>query len=154
VNGGNTGNMEEKLAKFKLGDCEKFRIAGTFNAKVVKVYDGDTITVVLSIDRGASFFEHSVRMYGYDSPEIKPLKSKNYEGSRFANREAEISAAKLAKEYLSEKILNKIVKLEILPTDDKYGRLLGKVYVGGDSANDDMIKNNHGYAYYGGTKDQ
>ena len=37
---------------------------------------------------------------------------------------------------------------------DKYGRLLGYVYIEDDteSVNEMMIKNNHAYEYHGGTK--
>ena len=38
---------------------------------------------------------------------------------------------------------------------DKYGRLLGYVYIKEDdteSVNEMMIKNNHAYEYHGGTK--
>ena len=38
---------------------------------------------------------------------------------------------------------------------DKYGRLLGTIYINKDddkSVNDIMIENNHGYEYHGGKK--
>ncbi len=43
-----------------------------FKCKVVNVYDGDTCTVVFR-HRG-KLEQHSVRMLGYDSPEMKPPK--------------------------------------------------------------------------------
>lgn len=60
----------------QLEDCtytntEKFNFKNKlFKAKCVKVYDGDTITVVFMIF--GEFYKFSVRMDGYDSPEMKP----------------------------------------------------------------------------------
>ncbi len=63
--------------------------------KVLSVYDGDTLTVILK--RGGKWISQKVRMTGYDTPEIKPLKSKE-------NREQEIEKAKKAREDLSQYI--------------------------------------------------
>ena len=41
-----------------------------FRAKVVDIYDGDTITVVFKLN--GHYVKYKVRMYGYDSPEMKP----------------------------------------------------------------------------------
>jgi len=166
----------EELSNLKLKDCPKFRIEGNFLAQVVKVYDGDTITIAMGDSERAQnrYYEHSVRMYGYDSPEIRPPKSKKYaKGGRFSCREDEVAAGKLAKEYLSELILGQPVRVEVIPDDDKYGRLLCKVYsypkmeewlenTGTEPptledfdlyVNGDMLENNYGYEYFGGTKE-
>lgn len=164
------------LSKIRLGDCKKFHIAGSFWAQVVRIYDGDTITAAMDISRAGdgALTEHSVRMFGYDAPEMKPSKSKNYEGSRFTSRDEEIKAAKVARDYLADLILNAPVRVEILEDIDKYGRLLGKIYAYPKMrewlttnpapqvpltmddftlhVNDAMIKNNHGYQYFGGSK--
>ena len=87
-----------------------------FSAKVVKVYDGDTITVVF-YDNGYKKF--NMRMNGYDSPEMKPLKN-------IENRDLHIHAATSARDYLARLILGKVVKIR-LQKFEKYGRLLGEV---------------------------
>ena len=86
------------------------------SAKVVKVYDGDTITVVF-YDNGYKKF--NMRMMGYDAPEIKPLKN-------IENRDLHIWAATAARDYLARLILGKVVKIR-LQKFEKYGRLLGEV---------------------------
>lgn len=113
-----------------------------FNCKIVNVYDGDTCNGVIFYN--FKFCKFKIRMHGYDSPELKPLKSKE-------NRELEIENAKKSKNALSDLILNKIVKLHC-GKFDKYGRLLGTIYINKININDWMVENNFGYKYYGGTK--
>ncbi len=95
----------------------------TFNkhftkAKVVDVYDGDTILIVFYY-RDIPF-KTKFRMYGYDSPELKPLKN-------IDNRELHIKCAKKARDMLSEQILDKIVWVSFVE-EEKYGRTMGKIY--------------------------
>lgn len=125
-----------------------------FYCKVIDVYDGDTITIAIKLHK--KIFKYKVRMYGYDSPEMKPRRSN-------VNRDEIIKEAKKAKEVISELILNKIVVIKIEKnTWDKYGRLLGTIYskiIPGITmkaynlnVNEYMIKKELGYKYYGGTK--
>ena len=113
-------------------------------ARVVDVYDGDTITIVMKHNKKLCKFK--VRMYGYDAPEMKPSLSN-------PNREREKEAAINAKNQLSSLILNKIVILECLQFD-KYGRLLGNIYTMENlNVNEFMITNVLGcYIYNGETK--
>lgn len=117
-----------------------------FETKIVKVYDGDTCFAVFLLNNQPVKFK--IRMEGYDSPEMKPLLSQK-------NREEEIEKAKKAKSELERLVLNKIVSLECGKWD-KYGRLLGKIFVKENNkiihVNDYMIKNGFGYPYDGGTK--
>jgi len=147
--------LKQKLEKCTLKNTPKYSYKGkTKFCKVIKVYDGDTITVALKLE--TKIFAASVRMFGYDSPEMKPpLKQKN--------RDKEIKAAKKARQAISDKILNKIVKIEILGFD-KYGRILANIYnlqPGGcfgicsqytENINQYMLDNKYGYNYQGGTK--
>jgi endonuclease YncB( thermonuclease family) len=90
-------------------------------------------------------------MYGYDSPEMKPSRSD-------PNRDEIKKKAKYAKKLLEEKILNKIVILQCGKWD-KYGRLLGTIYVKGgclskrENVNVWMVDNNLGKPYFGGKKE-
>lgn len=123
-----------------------YKLKGDYLCKVVDVYDGDTVTIVLLNKFG--YEKHKLRMYGYDSPEMKPKRD-------LPNRDQEIEKAKAAKKYLSDLVLNKIVKFESMGFD-KYGRLLGKLYIinycSKQEINQLMIDLGHGYPYYGGTK--
>lgn len=115
-----------------------------YQARVVDVYDGDTIRVV--IFRRNEKQQHRVRMLGYDSPEKKPRLN-------VQNREAEIKAALRARDVLIRKIHQprQLVRLEC-GKFDKYGRLLGTIHVDGVNVNQWMIKNEFGVPYGGGTK--
>ncbi len=85
----------------------------TMIAKVVKVYDADTIHIVLPLfDKLMKF---KTRFIGIDSAEIK---SKDL---------AEKAHARNSRDILKAKILNRLVKVEC-GEFDKYGRLLVKVF--------------------------
>ena len=134
----------------KTNALELYRLQGRFRCKVVDVYDGDTVSVVLYNKFG--YEKHKLRMYGYDSPEMKPRKN-------IANRDEEKAAALAAKAFLADLVLDKVVIFDSMGTD-KYGRLLGKLYTLGPiycccseaEVNQLMLDSGHGYAYTGGTK--
>ena len=109
--------------------------------RVVDVYDGDTCKVLMNY-RG-QIDQWTVRMNGYDSPEMKPAKTN-------PNREKEKEAAKKAREALmthfSSHIFIKIIGF------DKYGRLLVEAYNGKIHINKWMIESGFGYSYDGGKK--
>lgn len=129
---------------------KKFDYSGVHTkAKVVGVYDGDTITIVFRY-RG-ELQQHNCRMMGYDSPELRPSK-------KMPNREQEIEAAKRARDKLREMVgydefysSTKLVDVK-LDKFDKYGRPLVQVYCNGINVNEWMIVNGYGYPYNGGTK--
>ena len=130
-------------------NIKKFSLKGhKYIAKVVNVYDGDTITVLIRYRMKTHKFR--VRMYGYDSPEMKPRQD---DPNRYKIKEAALKA----KMKLLEKIDNKIVELDC-GGFDKYGRLLGTVYLRDNcckssiNINQWMINNNYGYRYNGGKK--
>lgn len=106
--------------------------------KVVKVYDGDTITLATILFDVA--YRFSVRLNGIDTPEIKG-------GSA---REKELAI--LARDELSKRILNKIVTLKNVTTE-KYGRVLADVYLDDECINEWMIKLGHAKSYDGGRKE-
>lgn len=112
-------------------------------AKVLKVYDGDTFWIVAFHD--GKMFRFNTRLYGVDTPELKgESKEKALE----------------AKKYVSEKILNKIVDIQVLTNTiyndkkikDKYGRLLSIIHIDGINLANDLIDRGHGKPYFGGTK--
>ena len=134
-------NSTKKTPKFSLEGQTKL-------CKVVDVYDGDTCRVVFN--HNGKINKWNVRMLGYDSPEMKPSKSN-------PNRNEIKIRAKKSKEYLKSLIANTNNQLVYLKCGkfDKYGRLLGEIYIDlndKQSANDLMIINGYGYKYDGGTK--
>ena len=69
-------------------------------AKVIKVYDGDTITIGTIIDNTNIYYRFTVRLKGIDCPEIK---SKDTQ---------EQLCAQIAKETLHKLIYNQIIQLQ------------------------------------------
>ena len=122
-----------------------------FLAKVVEYYDGDTVRVVFNF--GGRRIQYRARMVGYDSPEMKPLKSN-------PNREAEKAAANAARSALIAKVAEgskeDLVFIEC-GEFDKYGRVLVTMFTragakNGENVNAWMVANDFGTPYDGGTK--
>lgn len=130
--------VEKYLKKVDYKDTEKY-VPPISYGKVVKVYDGDTITVASRLPYGSQMFRFSVRLSGIDCAEIK------------AHSMAEKEEAELVRNILSEKIMGKIVFLENVSVE-KYGRLLADVYCEGEHINQWMLNNGHAVPYDGGTK--
>ena len=129
-------------------DTPLFSLEGNFvECKVVDVYDGDTCKVVFPLNE--KMYRWNVRLTGYDTPEMRPPRSQE-------NRDEEINAARLARDFLKSKVMNQDQLVYIKCGEfDKYGRLLGTLFINQEdevSVNDLMIQNGHGYAYDGGTK--
>jgi micrococcal nuclease len=112
--------------------------------KVDNVVDGDTIDVL--IDLGFDIlFQSRVRLAGIDTPEsrTKDLKEK--------------ALGLESKEYLKKHFKDAksvVIKTEKMDSSEKYGRILGWVYVNGEteSLNDKMINDGYAWGYMGDTK--
>ena len=113
--------------------CEKtFR---KIYIRVVDVYDGDTFTVIF-VDSDKKIRRRRCRCVGYDSPEMKG-ESKD--------------SAMLAKSRLKE-LLPKNPFLCETKGFDKYGRLLVDPKINNEYLSKIMIREKHGYEYFGGKK--
>jgi endonuclease YncB( thermonuclease family) len=109
---------------------------------VIKVYDGDTITIAAKLPYSESpHYRFSVRLNGIDCPEMK---SQNKE-------EKEI--ALIAKTEMEKLVLGKNVDLKNITTE-KYGRILADVYVNEKYINQVMIEKKLAIKYVGGTKEK
>ena len=110
------------------------------SGRVIKCYDGDTITVASYLPyKESDLYKFSVRLNGIDCPEIK------------SNNEKEKMVAKIAKDILSDKILGKIVTLNNVTTE-KYGRILADVIFENVSLGQWLIEQNLAVSYSGGKK--
>ena len=118
-------------------NCEPF-IPHIKTAKVIKCYDGDTVTLATIMDEKRVRF--SVRMLGYDCAEIR------------SQNEHEKRVAKWAKEYITNMIYGKIVTVVKNEGGDKYGRLLLELEYNGQNINNLMLEK-WGVSYYGGHKE-
>lgn len=107
---------------------------------VIKVYDGDTITIASKLPyENSPLYRFSVRLNGIDCPEIK------------GKDEHEKQCSQLAKQELSDLILNKIITLKNIQTE-KYGRILADVYLDDFHLNKHMLDKRLAVIYDGGTK--
>jgi micrococcal nuclease len=112
--------------------------------KVIKVVDGDTIDVDIDLGFDISFTSR-VRLAGIDTPESR---TKDL---------AEKALGLEAKAYLKHAIDSAktvVIKTEKMNSTEKFGRILGWVYLDGDteSINDKMINDGHAWGYMGETK--
>ena len=112
--------------------------------KVTKIVDGDTIDVDIDLGFDISFSSR-VRLAGIDTPE-----------SRTADK-MEKALGLEAKEYLKKSIdaaKTVVIKTEKMDSSEKYGRILGWVFLDGSetSVNQKMIDDGHAWGYMGETK--
>jgi micrococcal nuclease len=115
-----------------------------FVKEVKNVVDGDTIDVI--IDLGFDIlFASRVRLAGIDTPE-----------SRTTDK-AEKALGIEAKEYLKKQLKDAksvVIRTEKMDSSEKYGRILGWVYINGESesVNNKMINDGYAWGYLGETK--
>ena len=106
-------------------------------AKIVSVYDGDTIKVVFAVL--GKLYKFNSRIQHVDTPEIRTRNKKEKEyGLKVRDK-------------LREKILNKVVTI-ICDDFDKYGRLLIDIEIDNELISDWLINNDYAFRYDGGTK--
>jgi micrococcal nuclease len=112
--------------------------------EVTNVVDGDTIDVVIDLGFDISFSSR-VRLAGIDTPE-----------SRTTDK-MEKALGLESKEYLKKSIKaakTVVIKTEKMDSSEKYGRILGWVYLdgSGNSINNEMIEKGYAWGYLGDTK--
>jgi len=112
--------------------------------EIKSVVDGDTIDVVIDLGFNV-LFEQRVRLAGIDTPE-----------SRTSDK-MEKALGLESKEYLKKHLKEAksvVIKTEKMDSSEKYGRILGWLYVNGDteSVNDKMINDGYAWGYLGDAK--
>jgi micrococcal nuclease len=115
-----------------------------FVKEVKNVVDGDTIDVI--IDLGFDIlFASRVRLAGIDTPESRTTDK--------AEKALGIEAKEYLKKYLKD-AKSVVIRTEKMDSSEKYGRILGWVYVNGDSEslNNKMINDGYAWGYLGDTK--
>ena len=131
-----------------------------FTAKVVDIYDGDTVTCAFELFY--NYYKFTVRLYGIDTCE---LQSKNREQAlRARMRLYELVTRKSSKDIdlgIARKNLRTLLEesecIVVLKCGkfDKYGRLLGKLYASvtdENSFNEILVAEKLAYPYYGDKK--
>ena len=97
--------------------------------KIIKIYDGDTITALTSQKE-----KIKIRLYGIDAPELKQ------------------TFGKASKRHLIDLISNKSLNINE-KGKDKYGRTLAVLYNGDQDINAQMVIDGYAWAYDKFSKD-
>jgi len=99
----------------------------TYKAKIIKVYDGDTVTAQIDLGFNMTFTE-PLRILRIDAPEV---------------RGEEKEAGKFSRDRLRELVLGKEVTIKTRKDKKgKYGRYLAEVYIEGVNVSDWLVENN------------
>ena len=112
--------------------------------KVLKVVDGDTIDVDIDLGFNISYTQR-VRLAGIDTPESR-TKDAREKALGLEVKDKLKKAIDAAKDV--------VVKTELPDSSEKYGRILGWVYLDGDtkSLNEQLIDEGYAWGYMGDTK--
>ena len=113
---------------------------------VLKVVDGDTIDAAIDLGFDISLTKR-IRLAGVDTPESRTTDLK------------EKAMGLESKEWLKKKLEGAkdiIIKTELPDSTEKYGRIIGHLFINGQetSLNNQMITEGYALAYDGGTKDK
>jgi endonuclease YncB( thermonuclease family) len=128
-------------------------------ARLVDVYDGDTVTCVFPIF-GENYFKFTIRLNGIDTAEMRgefksiALEARhkilNYLCEDMYNLNQDCQRSDI-QDFLKKNVI--IIWLECY-NFDKYGRILGDIYKNKDtlSLSDILLNENLAYKYNGGKK--
>lgn len=111
-----------------------------YNAEVKKVVDGDTFDVL--IDLGFDTFRKGrVRLYGINTPESRT--------KDLAEKQMGLAAKEFTEQWM-QKSGNKVKVETILDKNEKYGRILAKVWnAEGKCLNSDIVLSGLAREYFG-----
>jgi len=115
-----------------------------FVREVKNVVDGDTIDVIIDLGFDVMFASR-VRLAGIDTPESRTTDK--------VEKALGLESKDYLKKYLKD-AKSVVIKTEKMNSSEKYGRILGWIYVNGDteSLNDKMINDGYAWGYLGETK--
>lgn len=159
-------NIESKFVDKKFENTKKFDFNDKkFFAKVVDIYDGDTITCIMNIF--GEYYKFKIRLSGIDTCEMttnnKQLKKKAIQAkNRLFNLITQLNInidEEITKKDMREKLNNgNYIVLLHCENFDKYGRILAQVYnkkmnsTPSTSYNNILINEKLAYIYTGETK--
>lgn len=149
-----------KFSQFSFDNIPKWSLnSKMFYAKILDIYDGDTITITVKIDK--QYYRMNCRLQNIDTPELR------------GETDKEKHSAKLARNHLIFLLTNKKVNLDISRKEikkicfetnpvnlikcgkfDKYGRLLITIFSKNTEINQKMIEDGFAHHYSGQTKQQ
>ena len=110
--------------------------------KIIEIIDGDTIDADIDLGFDISLSKR-IRLAGIDTPESR---TKDLREKKFGLE---------SKKWIENKLKGQheiIIKTELPDSTEKYGRIIGRLYVDGICINDCMIEEGYAWTYDGGTK--
>ena len=113
---------------------------------IAKVVDGDTIDADIDLGFNISLSKR-IRLAGIDTPESRT--KDEYE------KKLGLESKEWLKKHL-EGAKNILIKTELPDSTEKYGRIIGHLFINNEvtSLNDQMIDEGYALPYNGGTKDK
>jgi endonuclease YncB( thermonuclease family) len=125
------------------GYAQKQKEGVTYDAKITRVIDGDTVAFEANFLPAPLKPELSIRVFGVDTPE---------KGHR-AQCQSEDLLGKAATNFTKDSIANaKNIKIVLMSWDKYGGRVLGDVIVDGTSLRMSLINKGYAREYYGEAK--
>ena len=119
-----------------------------YNATVIEIVDGDTITVDIDLGFNVKLANQKVRLLGVDTPE-----------SRTSDKIEKIfgmASKEYCKKFIDEcKDKTVVIRTYLSDSEEKFGRLLGEIInpTTKKILNEELIKNNYAVKYLGENKD-
>ena len=112
--------------------------------KVTKIVDGDTIDVDIDLGFNISF-SRRVRLAGIDTPESRTKDAREKALGLEVKNKVKVSM---------ESAKKVVIKTELTDSTEKYGRILGWVYLDDStkSLNEQLIEEGYAWGYMGETK--
>ena len=143
-------SYKQSALKRRLRTCELKttpRFVPEFKyAKVVKVYDGDTVTLAAIPFGSKKPYLFQCRLTRIDAPEMTKQSGKT---QKARNREKALAIK--SRDALFKLIGNKVVKVDIKSLE-KYGRVLADLTIDNTDVSDWMIQHKYAVPYSGGKK--
>lgn len=152
-------NKKKKFSQISYNSIPEWNLKGKhFYAKILDIYDGDTVTITIKINK--QYYRINCRLHNIDTPELR------------SSEEDEKMAAKMARRHLIFLLTKKQLDLDVSRNDvrkccfeenpvfmvecgdfDKYGRLLINIFDnGGLDINKKMIEDGFAGEYDGKAK--
>jgi endonuclease YncB( thermonuclease family) len=161
-------NKNDELNNIDINKVNIWKLSGTHFCKIQKVYDGDTPTIIIKINK--DFFAFNVRLIGLDTPEIHPKNENLIEketehllGIKARNKLIELvtdQSVIIDKKYTNDELKiifnnnKKIITAEFSEEQDKYKRPLVKLYDKSTFINQVLIDQHYAKSYDGTTKEK
>lgn len=115
-----SSNDEFNLLEINASSIPLFPFKQTYNARVVSVYDGDTVTILFRHDN--TIFKYALRINGIDTAEIRKNATTPPDYTKLGLE---------AKQFVKELLLpaDTLVMVKLYKYDKYGGRIIGDIYI-------------------------